>query len=181
MDAYSQLGMLVSMRNVRSKRLAIYIPQSDSRQLSKMSLAFTIYHFAFQGVQALPIATSSRVVEPSHSAPSVRTKFSIIFSCLSTIFLCTWVAAHPNIPGPGFTRQTVFWHHVRLVAVAIIAPEAVIMWAARQWIAARELRDKYEGMFVFCLNLTILTNLPYEIMGGHLLTAILPSWGVLRK
>lgn len=75
----------------------------------------------------------------------------------------------------------IFWHRIRLVALAIIAPEAVIMWAARQWIAARELRDKYEGMFVFCLNLTILANLLHEIMGGHLLTAILPSWGVLRR
>ena len=68
---YSQLGLLIYMQNVRSKRLTLYIPQSDSRQLSKMSLAFTIYHFAFQGTQALPIATSSGVVEPSHSAPSV--------------------------------------------------------------------------------------------------------------
>ena len=62
---------------------------------------------------------------------------------------------------------------------AIIGPEAVIMWAFRQRTAACKLRDKYKGMFIFCPNLTILTNLPYEIMAGHLPTATLPSWGVL--
>ena len=132
-----------------------------------MSLALTIYHFAFQGVQGLPIPTSSGEVEPSPSAPSVRTKSAIISSCLATIFLCTWVAVHPNIPGPRLTGWTIFWHRVRLVALAIIVPEAIIMWATRQWIAARNLRDEHKSIFVFGPNLTILTDLLYQNTGGH--------------
>ena len=70
----AELDHHVDSSYINAFQEALCIPQSDftySGHLSKMSLALTIYHFAFQGLRALPIATSSGEVEPSHSAPSI--------------------------------------------------------------------------------------------------------------
>src|ERR1700691_5725134 len=84
-----------------------------------MSIALTIYFVALQllGVPALPISgiSTEEVLTGSPSPPSVRTKTSIVWSCLVTIFSCTWVAVHPNIPGPNAKRWPVFLHGVGLM------------------------------------------------------------------
>jgi hypothetical protein len=113
-----------------------------------MSLALTIYYVALQGVQALPIGTSSEVLVASPSPPIVRAKSTIIWSCLVTIFSCTWLAVHPNIPGPDTPRWATFLRRVRLMVVAMIAPEAVIVWAIRQWISAYKLGNRYRSEFI---------------------------------
>jgi hypothetical protein len=124
----------------------------DIHSRRTMSIALAIYFVALQllGVPALPIngISGEEVLTGSLSPPSVRTKTSIVWSCLVTIFSCTWVAVHPNIPGPNETRWSVFLRRIRLMVVALFAPEAVIMWAMRQWIAAYKLGRKYQCMFI---------------------------------
>jgi hypothetical protein len=130
-----------------------------------MSLALTIYYAALQGAQALPIGgISSEELAASPSPPIVRTKTTIIWSCLVTIFSCTWVAVHPNIPGPDAPRWATFLRRVRLMIVAMIAPEAVILWAMRQWISAYKLGKKYQCVFI--LSLTYIRN--WLLMLHHL-------------
>jgi hypothetical protein len=43
--------------------------------------------------------TSSSCQDMGHC----RTLLGIIWSCVTTIFLCTWVSIHPNIPEPAAT------------------------------------------------------------------------------
>ena len=31
----------------------------------------------------------------------MRTRFDIVWTCVTTLFICTWVAIHPNIPPRG--------------------------------------------------------------------------------
>jgi len=62
-----------------------------------------------------------------------------------TIFLCTWVSMHPNIPSPDERWPRVAWRRAGLVLLALIAPEAVIGWALRQRQAAAELAEKHKG------------------------------------
>lgn len=112
-----------------------------------MSLALTMYVALGQGVQALPIATRSEELIASPSPPNFRTISTIIWSCLITIFSCTWVAVHPNIPDLDRPRWKIFLCRVRLMVVAMIAPEAVIVWAMRQWIVAYRLGNKYRCVF----------------------------------
>ncbi|KAJ7127439.1 hypothetical protein C8R43DRAFT_897457 [Mycena crocata] len=66
-----------------------------------------------------------------------RKLFDIIWGCLATIFACTWVSVHPNVPPPNQSQVTLFWRRLKLMLIAIIAPEIMVGFAARQWLAAR--------------------------------------------
>jgi hypothetical protein len=117
-----------------------------------MPIALAAYFVALQlvGVPAAPISgISGKEVLAGSPPPVVRTKIGIIWSCLVTIFSCTWVAVHPNIPGPNGTRWSIFLRRVRLMVVALLAPEAIIIWAMRQRINAYKLGHKYRCMFIF--------------------------------
>ncbi|KAK0460170.1 uncharacterized protein EV420DRAFT_1641498 [Desarmillaria tabescens] len=68
-----------------------------------------------------------------------RSTWDVIFSCIATVFACTWIAVHPNVPGPDLkSRGWVFigLHRLKLMVIAIIAPEVIIIWAFRQWMVA---------------------------------------------
>ncbi|KAJ7206558.1 hypothetical protein GGX14DRAFT_396942 [Mycena pura] len=69
-----------------------------------------------------------------------RRLFDIVWGCLTTIFACTWVSAHPNVPPPRPTRPDAFWptlkwklvvallsiwRRLKLMLIAVIAPELV--------------------------------------------------------
>jgi len=68
-----------------------------------------------------------------------RTLFGIIWSCLFTTILCAWTAAHPNVP----PRTEARWNRFKLMIWMIIIPEMVLLWAVRQFFAAREIRNTY--------------------------------------
>ena len=75
---------------------------------------------------------------------SQRTAGNIIWSCLSTIFVCLWVVVHPNIPGPS---DSMFVTRLKIMGCMLIAPELVIVWAGRQWLAARHIAFNHKGVF----------------------------------
>ncbi|KDQ60372.1 hypothetical protein JAAARDRAFT_205330 [Jaapia argillacea MUCL 33604] len=68
-----------------------------------------------------------------------RTASSIVFSCLTTIFTCTWVAVHPNIPSPDESIIEVTLRRTGLTLMAVIAPEIVLVLALRQFFVARRI------------------------------------------
>ncbi|KDQ55304.1 hypothetical protein JAAARDRAFT_133786 [Jaapia argillacea MUCL 33604] len=68
-----------------------------------------------------------------------RTMWGIVSSCLTTVFSCTWVAVHPNIPGPYETSIEITFRRVGLMLMALIAPELTILWAMKQWFCARRI------------------------------------------
>ncbi|KAK0217485.1 hypothetical protein EDD85DRAFT_781547 [Armillaria nabsnona] len=83
----------------------------------------------------------------------VRTELSIIWSCLATIFASTWLAVHPNVPGLDLTKEGSVWgifyrptimcslERIKLMLVAILAPEAMVGWAIRQFLVARKVHS----------------------------------------
>ncbi|EPQ51360.1 hypothetical protein GLOTRDRAFT_49218 [Gloeophyllum trabeum ATCC 11539] len=72
-----------------------------------------------------------------------RTLSNIIWSCVATIFACTWVAIHPNIPALDKPWYEKLGRRIATTAVAIIAPELVVTWAAKQWLTSRRLAKQY--------------------------------------
>ncbi|KIK53933.1 hypothetical protein GYMLUDRAFT_49111 [Collybiopsis luxurians FD-317 M1] len=74
-----------------------------------------------------------------------RTLFQIVWSCLSVLIACTWVSVHPNVPGPNESSWKVLRRKIGLMVIALIAPEILVLWAARQWFAARKLSKGYKG------------------------------------
>ncbi|KAJ7665221.1 hypothetical protein DFH06DRAFT_985484 [Mycena polygramma] len=95
-------------------------------------------------IPAHPVAGHS--LQPRDSVVScddVRTLFSIISGCLATIFACTWVSVHPNIPPPNQGRLALFSRRLGLMLVAAIAPELMVGFAARQFLDAHWFSKKY--------------------------------------
>ncbi|THU80826.1 hypothetical protein K435DRAFT_844962 [Dendrothele bispora CBS 962.96] len=89
---------------------------------------------------------------------SCRTVEEILYSCLAVVFACTWVAIHPNIPrhfdvskwdspevADSFTISSarVIAQDVITMLLSLLAPELIILWALRQWFAARKIEKKY--------------------------------------
>ncbi|ESK82947.1 hypothetical protein Moror_11825 [Moniliophthora roreri MCA 2997] len=73
-----------------------------------------------------------------------RTVIGIIWSCLSVVFICTWVSIHPNVPRVGTHAAVVIYQNIVIMVIALLAPELVVLWAMRQWFSAKEIAKKYK-------------------------------------
>ncbi|KIM19872.1 hypothetical protein M408DRAFT_82910, partial [Serendipita vermifera MAFF 305830] len=90
-----------------------------------------------------------RDIAPCDDLNSQRSIWSIVWSCISTRFLCTWVAVHPNVhfkPGKQDKKRYKKWlrdplydfftYKLPLFLWALLVPEYILSWAARQYIQA---------------------------------------------
>ncbi|KAG6914158.1 hypothetical protein DXG01_002010 [Tephrocybe rancida] len=75
------------------------------------------------------------------SSSSDRSISSIVWSCLTTIFACTWIAIHPNIPR---SNERPIFRRLKIFVMALVAPELIVLWALRQWLSSRKLAHKYK-------------------------------------
>ena len=123
----------------------------------KMLFLTLLYYLAY------PIPPiSSRSLEPNSCSDlsHCRTIGNIIWSCVVTIFSCTWVAVHPDIPCPkkreGKNRfQRWIWnpilsfteHRLPLFVCALLVPEYILAWAIRQYLRARDIANGNECEF----------------------------------
>ena len=149
---------------------SLAITQHSPVLFSRLFLAMLILLFLYYLVHGASIDGSPI---PSIDNPSLagyhctdltycRTIWSIIWSCLVTIFLCTWVAVHPNIPCPKELEAN-SWvercilnplmsfveHRLPLFVCALLVPEYVLAWAIRQFLRALEIA---EGEFELLVN-----------------------------
>ncbi|TDL14486.1 hypothetical protein BD410DRAFT_845985 [Rickenella mellea] len=93
-----------------------------------MSVAFALYHASrhLENVQVLPLANvDKRATSACDDLNNCRTKYDIVWSCLTTMFACTWVAIHPNIPAPYESSFEIGLRRFGIVIMALIAPELV--------------------------------------------------------
>ncbi|KAJ7079024.1 hypothetical protein C8R44DRAFT_754740 [Mycena epipterygia] len=77
-----------------------------------------------------------------------RSLFDIIWGCVTTIFACTWVSVHPNVPPPNQGRLRLFWRRLKMMLIAVIAPEIIVGFAARQFFAARRFSKEFKKLGV---------------------------------
>lgn len=80
---------------------------------------------------------SDSILEGWRSSPRERGTIDIIWSCISTVFLCLWSMLHLNVPGPHDTFSTIFWRKSRWLLLGILAPEVPMMFACGQWSSAK--------------------------------------------
>lgn len=79
---------------------------------------------------------------------------NIIWSCLTTIFACTWLTLHPNISPPTLTQSSDFRercshglkgfmrHRLLPFVVAVLTPEWILAWAMQQWTVANQIVEE---------------------------------------
>jgi hypothetical protein len=104
---------------------------------------------------ALPTDLRPPEIFPRNHFPSIfirdaetkfdnRSIYNILWSCLSTIFTCTWITVHPNIPAPGDSQWAVLRRRLAIMGYFLLTPEYVVLWAGRQYYAARYFTKKHE-------------------------------------
>ncbi len=109
---------------------------ADMNQISIIVLVL-LFNSGIFGVEISP-----KDSEDFPASSEVRwTLLSIVWSCRATIFACTWLAVHPNVPGHRITAggpisSTI--KRVKIMVTAILAPEIIVAWAAAQFVAAWE-------------------------------------------
>jgi len=98
------------------------------------------------GRPSLPpaVANSQSILIRDGTPSETRTIWNIIWSCLSTLFACAWIAVHPNIPAPGDSEWKIFRRRLMIMTYVLLAPELVIIWAARQHRDANVLAEKFQ-------------------------------------
>ncbi|KAF9543987.1 hypothetical protein CPC08DRAFT_700419 [Agrocybe pediades] len=93
-------------------------------------------------------ATPSMFIEPTLPTQTPvsnhRTLQDIIWSCVATMVACSWVSVHPNMPGAEERPVSRHLRHLAYVFWAIVAPEALIFWAMRQWHGARTIEKEFK-------------------------------------
>jgi len=72
-----------------------------------------------------------------------RSVWSIIWSCLATLFACSWVAVHPNVPRAADGEALILGRRLATMGYMLLAPELVIIWAAKQHFSAKEIAVKH--------------------------------------
>ncbi|KDQ58857.1 hypothetical protein JAAARDRAFT_715045 [Jaapia argillacea MUCL 33604] len=73
-----------------------------------------------------------------------RTLWSIVHGCLATVFTCTWVAIHPNLPGPDESTFQIYFRRLGIMIMAIFAPELLFLCALKQWVVARRVAKEHK-------------------------------------
>ena len=129
-----------------------------------------VYLFHSLQSHALPLLAESS--GPSHAATVLNTPacicpadqrsiLDILWSCLATIFACSWVSIHPNIPAPNESSWRILLRRLELMFWALFSPEMIITWAFRQWSGSRHLEKLYKGEpsnFIIISNLSVNTK-----------------------
>ncbi|KAF8644458.1 hypothetical protein AX16_008445 [Volvariella volvacea WC 439] len=86
------------------------------------------------------VAISDCIRDPS----KIRSTSELLWNCLGTIFVCTYVAIHPNMPDRDATKGERMWQKVTTCLYALLAPEVVIMMAMQQRFAASRIAKQYK-------------------------------------
>lgn len=90
---------------------------------------------------------------PVNDACASRSLWDILWSCIVTTFLCTWVSVHPNAPFMEERERAIWGRRLYLMLLSLIAPEIIVMWAFKQWRGALEIKKAVNNLFPGSLSM----------------------------
>jgi hypothetical protein len=96
-----------------------------------------------------------------------RSTLVLLWSCLTTIFACTWTAVHSNIPHPGASKRKKFFNKLLWMVITVIAPEMTCSNALGQFIACYKFRALMRQRQITDWS---LAQSFYARMGGYVLS-----------
>ncbi|KAJ6573035.1 hypothetical protein DFH09DRAFT_916269 [Mycena vulgaris] len=117
-------------------------------------------------------STAAQTLDPRVSVDSCddinncHRLLDIIWGCLTTIFACTWVSVHPNVPPPDQSWLALLWRRLQMMLMAVITPEVMVGFAARQlFVAWRFSRSMYAPLTLCEFKVTLAHGFFFS-MGG---------------
>jgi len=130
---------------------SIYPSLSDIQHIPVM-LIYCIIFYSYlyskeNAATSVPFTDPSSFLIRDTSATDVcpRKRLEIIWSCIVTIIASSWVAVHPNLPHREDSKLKKILRRVELMFWAVITPELIIYWAARQWYGAMWMERYFRG------------------------------------
>lgn len=116
-----------------------------------------------------PLSTSSFVGRasacPDIESGSRRSLWSIINGCLLTIFACTSVSFHPDVPNQTHSPWRIRLIHLNCLLHAFLYPEMMVLKAASQWWRVVEYELPFQGM-LHCLRTHVAST--FSLSADHL-------------
>ena len=97
------------------------------------------------------------------STPNNRGTIDILYSSLTTIYLCTWTSLCLNIPQPGTRGWCFGLYKFRWQLFTVFFPEVLVATAAEQWLSARQSISEFAT--IGCYEWTIRHGF-FADMGG---------------
>ncbi|KAF9462415.1 hypothetical protein BDZ94DRAFT_1194551 [Collybia nuda] len=120
-------------------------------------------------------ANSTSFNSPNSSCKDIddcRTLSGMILSCFATLIAATWVSVHPNIPAPHIGYLKLGLHRLKLMLLAIITPEVIVVWALRQRMVAHRLATEHKipmvhGFFISMGGFAIVKGEKLSPIASH--------------
>lgn len=103
-------------------------------------------------IPGFPPRNTSSLMDSLYTASSCddihhcRTMWSIVYSCITTIFACTYTSFHPDVPSGDYGRLYSFGLTTCYVIIGFLAPELVVAKALSQFIEVRGRKVPFRGM-----------------------------------
>jgi hypothetical protein len=115
-----------------------------------MLFLFLLYYLLTIRAMPVPKIKDSEVTTACDNIHDCRTLEDIVWSCVTTIFLCTWVSLHPDISKPINKKDDRIWKKLgrfvsgKLVSFlsALLIPELILNWALGQRKTANNITRK---------------------------------------
>ncbi|KAI9819457.1 MAG: hypothetical protein M1827_006905 [Pycnora praestabilis] len=98
--------------------------------------------------------------------PNGRGTIDIMWSCIVTIFLCSWSVLCMNIPAAGQSRWHILMNKLLWMLFAIFFPEVVTALAAEQWASASQ---SVEDFWLLGYKRWTMRHAFWADMGGFML------------
>ena len=145
---------------------------------------FAIVWLLFQPFSVVLAAASAQETTVGSSNPleikvgwyvgsTERGTLTLVYSCLITIFACTWTVLHLNVPGLNDRLWTRFWRKAKWMAITVLFPEFIFSKAICELrLALNDLREFEETLRVDEYNLKWTVVDPRDTVG------LTWSWGI---
>ena len=170
-SAYPSSALLAGVQTGQCSKISHLVPIRRTHIVPVTSLCclplamlfLVLVHYLAQGAfndgsPTPPISKRSFESNPCTDLMHCQTIWNIIWSCLATIFSCTWVAVHPNIPCPRKREannciERWVWnpllsfaeHRLPLFVCALLVPKYILAWAIRQYLTAQRIAKENKG------------------------------------
>ena len=112
-----------------------------TRRNCPSTLCISLYPLMIIALAACQIISYTGDLMPTSSSND-RTALGIVWSCLTTIFACVWIAIHPNLL---FKGEQPFTRCLMIFTFMLVAPELIVLWAVQQWWSSHRLASQYES------------------------------------
>ena len=137
-------------------------------------LLFLYYLLQGPSIDAGPMPTIENCLLVGNNCNDLahcRTIWNIIWSCLVTIFSCTWVTIHPNVPClkkwnvngwiqrcVGNPLQSFVEHRLPIFICALLVPEYMLAWSIKQFLVTQKITKSEFELWVKFLSIAMILS-----------------------